>query len=312
MSVRESIRVFAPATVANVACGFDILGFAVEAPGDEVVLRRTKQPGIRITRITGDGGRLSTDPATNTVSVPVMGFWERIRPEGGIEIELHKKMPFGSGLGSSAASAAASIFAVNELFGSPLSKDELLPYAMKGEEVACGSAHADNVAPSLFGGFVLIRSYHPLDVVRIQTPPGLACAIVHPHIEVPTKDARSILKKDIPMKDAIVQWGNVAGLIAGMLQQDYDLIGRSLEDVIVEPVRSLLIPGFDQAKAASLAAGALGCGISGSGPSVFSLACSMEVARAAGLAKQEAFARVGIDSELFVSGINRQGPVVLD
>ncbi|GAA4831582.1 homoserine kinase [Algivirga pacifica] len=306
------VRVFAPATVANVACGFDVLGFAVDEPGDEVIMEKNDGKGVRIVEITGDDGRLSKDPAKNTVGVSVLKYLEHIgQPDLGIDIILHKKMPFGSGLGSSAASTVAGVFAVNELLGKPLRQEELLPFAIEGERIACGAAHADNVAPALYGGFVLIRSYEPLDVIRLNTPNDLFAAIVHPKVEVPTKDARSILRANVPMQQAIQQWGNLAGLIAGLYQEDYDLIGRSIEDVIIEPVRSILIPGYQDVKRVALEQGALGAGISGSGPSVFSLCKGEKSATAVGLAKKEMFAKYGIESDLFVSRVNQKGPVVL-
>lgn len=309
--MRESIKVFAPATVANVACGFDVLGFAVNQPGDEVILKLKDSSGLKIARITGDDGRLPKDPHKNTVGVAIDCFLSHLGSKQGIEISLDKKMPLGSGLGSSAASAVAGVFAVNELLGSPLKQEDLLPFAMEGERLACGSAHADNVAPSLMGGFVLIRSYDPLDVVKIPTPAGLFCTLIHPQIEVQTKDARSILRKQIRLQDAVIQWGNVGGLIAGLMLPDLDLIGRSMQDVIVEPIRSILIPGFHEVKQAALDAGALGCGISGSGPSLFALSKSTEIAEKAGHAMQQAFDRLDIGSEVYVSGINNNGPVVL-
>jgi len=308
----ESIRVFAPATVANVACGFDIFGFAVENPGDEVVLRKREKPGVEILEITGDEGRLPRQFEKNTAGVAVAAFLEHIGSDQGIEVRLHKKMPLGSGLGSSAASSVAGIFAINQLMGSPMSQEELLPFAMEGERLACGSAHADNVAPSLMGGFIVIRSYQPLDIIRIPTPDNLYCTLVHPQIEVNTKDARHILKQEIPLKKTITQMGNVAGLIAGLMQSDYALIGRSLVDVIIEPVRAILIPGFGQVKAAAIEAGALGCSISGSGPSMFALCSDADTAQQVGEVMQKKFADLRIDSEVYISGINRVGPVVLD
>ncbi len=308
----ESVKVFAPATVANVSCGFDVLGFAVDQPGDEVVMRKSPNPGVVITLITGDGGRLSTDPEKNTVGVAALALLKATGIQQGIEIELHKKMPFGSGMGSSSASAVAGAFAANELLGRPLDRAALLPFAMLGEEVACGTAHADNVAPALYGGFVLIRSYHPLDVVEIPVPDELYATIIHPDIEVPTKDAREVLKKRVPLPDAIVQWGNVGGLIAGLMKSDYGLIGRSLEDVIIEPMRSVLIPAYHTVKKAALEAGALGSGISGSGPSIFSLSKGIELAQKVGKAKEAAFQRAGIDCTVYVSKVNKKGPVVLE
>lgn len=307
----ESIKVFAPATVANVACGFDVLGFAVDSPGDEVILRKTNSDSVVIKEITGDEGRLPKNPLSNTVSISILQFLEKIGVKQGIEITLHKKMPLGSGLGSSAASTVAGVFAINELMGNPLSRLELLPFAMEGERLACGSAHADNVGPALMGGFVLIRSYDPLDVIKIPTPKELYATIIHPQIEVQTKDAREILRKQIPIKSAIIQWGNVGGLVAGLMMNDYDLIGRSLQDVIVEPIRSILIPGFDQVKQAAMQAGALGGSISGSGPSMFMLSKDYDTAARVGKAMEEQFAKLGIGNEVYVSKINENGPVVI-
>lgn len=307
----KEIKVFAPATVANVSCGFDVLGFAVDSPGDEAIVKMVDKQGVIITKITGDGGRLPLDPNKNTVSATIIKMLDHLGEKRGFEIELHKKMPLGSGLGSSAASSVAGIFAVNELLGNPLSKIQLLPFAMEGERLASGTAHADNVAPALYGGFVLIRSYNPLDVISIHTPSDLHAAIVHPHIEVETRDARSILRKDIKLKDAITQWGNVAGLVTGLLTDDYNLIGRSMQDVIVEPLRAILIPGFYEVKEAAMDAGALGGGISGSGPSIFSVSKGKEKAEKAGKAMVDAFKKIGIESDLFVSKINAKGPIVI-
>ena len=308
----ENVRVFAPATVANVAAGFDILGFAVNEPGDEVVLRKTDSGVTTISRITGDGGRLPTASEKNTAGISVVRFLDHLGIDQGIDIELHKKMPLGSGMGSSAASAVASVYAANKLLDEPLTPLELLPFALEGEAMACGTGHADNAAPSLLGGFILIRSYNPLDVVPIATPENLFCTLLHPQIEVLTDDARKILRKNILLKDAITQWGNVAGLIAGLINSDYDLIGRSMQDVIIEPVRSLLIPGYDSIKDAAMEAGALGCSISGSGPSLFALSTSMDTARTAGTAMQKACNEIEIESELYISPINKSGPRVLN
>lgn len=316
--MKKNIKVFAPATVANVACGFDIMGLALDEPGDEVEIELTNIPGVLIAEITGDQGKLPRETEKNTVGVAVARLLEDRGVEAGASIVLHKHMPLGSGLGSSAASAVAGVFAANELLvrhfpDKALSKrEDLLPYAMEGERLACGSAHADNVAPSLLGGFVLIRSYQPLDVVRIPTPEALCCTVIHPHIEVQTKDARSILKKQLLLKDAVVQWGNAAGMIAGLWQCDFELIGRSMEDVIVEPVRSILIPGFSNVKRAALEARALGCGISGSGPSLFALSNDWAIAQQVGEAMTAAFANIGIGSEVYVSKINKLGPRVIE
>ncbi len=307
------IKAFAPATVANVACGFDIFGFAVDEPGDVVELYRRDEPGIVITEITGDEGRLPRDPGRNAVTVVMLKMLEQLEnTEFGCEVRLHKNMPLGSGMGSSAASAAAGVFALNEMLGNPFTRQQLLPFAIEGERIACGSAHADNVGPALMGGFVVIRSYKPLDIFQIPVPRDLYCTLAHPDIEVNTKDARFILRNEVSLKNAISQMGNVAGLIAGLMQEDYSLISRSMVDVIIEPVRAILIPEFNEVKHAALAQGALGCSISGAGPSMFTLSQGRETAERVGKAMQETFALAGIDSNIHVSAINQDGPRVLE
>src|SRR3954469_12438562 len=261
------IRVFAPATVANVVCGFDVLGFAVNEPGDEVIMRVTNKPGIVISKITGDDGRLPLDPNKNTVSVSVQHYLQSIgRLDIGLDIELHKKMPIGSGLGSSSASTVAGLFAIKTLLGDDTDASTLLPFAMKGEELACGHGHADNVAPALLGGFILVRSYTPLDVIKLPFPKNLYCAIVYPDVNVPTRDARQLIRSKVLLKDAVSQWGNIAGLVSGLFMNDIDLIGRSMQDVLIEPTRAILIPDFYKMRALALDKGAISFGISGSGP----------------------------------------------
>jgi homoserine kinase len=308
----SAVRVFAPATVANVASGFDVLGFALEQPGDTVAISRKPEKRVDLTFVEGDGGKLPRDAARNTAGVAVARFLESLGFPFGVDIRLSKGMPLASGLGSSAASSVAAVFAANLLAGSPCTARELLPFTLQAEQVACGSAHADNVAPALLGGFILIRSYEPLDFVRLPVPAGLAAAVAHPHTEIRTEDARRILKKDIRLADAVRQWGNLAALVAALYEGDLALLGRSLQDVVAEPRRAMLIPGFAEVKAAALAAGALGCSISGSGPSVFALCASTERAQTAGGAMQETFRRVGLECDLYVSGINRAGPVCLE
>jgi homoserine kinase len=303
----KSVKAFAPATVANVSCGFDIFGFAVEAPADEIIVTLTDAPGVVIKQITGDDGRLPMDASRNTSGVAIRAFLDKIKSESGAEIILHKKLPLGSGMGSSAASSAAALIAINHLFDNPLSREQMLPFAMEAERIACGSAHADNVAPSLLGGFVLIRSYSPLDVTKIPTPPGLYCTLVHPHIELKTEDSRRVLKSSIQMRDAITQWGNIAGLVVGLMKPDYGLITRSLQDVIAEPIRSVLIPGFDVIKATAMKFGALGSGISGSGPTIFSLSTQVETAERVGEEIQKQFIEMKLKSDVFVSRINHTG-----
>ncbi len=307
----KTIKAFAPATVANVSCGFDVFGFAVEQPGDEVTLTLTKTPGVRMTKIEGDGGRLPLEAEKNTAGVAVISFLKSIDSDAGVEIFLKKNLPLGSGMGSSAASAAAALAGINHLLGEPLSRRELLPFAMESERIACGSAHADNVAPSLLGGFVLIRGYEPLDVVSIPTPDNLFCTLVHPHLELKTQDSRQVLRSTIPLKDAITQWGNIAGLIAGLMKPDFGLIGRSLKDVVAEPIRSLLIPGFDVIKEKAVESGALGCGISGSGPTIFALSTEKETALRTGKAIQQEFKKLKLESEVYISRINSTGAKVI-
>ncbi|HEY0654191.1 MAG TPA: homoserine kinase [Chryseosolibacter sp.] len=307
----KTINAFAPATVANVSCGFDVFGFAVEQPGDEVTLTLTKNAGVVIKKISGDGGRLPLEAEKNTAGVAVLSFLQAIDSEAGVEIQLKKNLPLGSGMGSSAASAAAALAGINHLLGEPLSRRELLPFAMEAERIACGSAHADNVAPSLLGGFVLIRSYDPLDVISIPTPENLFCTLIHPHLELKTSDSRQVLRGTLPLKDAITQWGNIAGLVAGLMKPDYGLIGRSLKDVVAEPVRSLLIPGFDAIKEKAVEAGALGCGISGSGPTIFALSTEKEIAIRTGKVIQQEFKRLKLESEVYISRINSTGAKVM-
>ncbi|ACT94364.1 homoserine kinase [Dyadobacter fermentans] len=308
----NSVKAFAPATVANVSCGFDIFGFAIQEPGDTVELYKRDEPGIVITDITGDEGRLPRQAEKNSVTVVMLALLKHLGiSDLGCEVVLRKNMPLGSGMGSSAASAVAGVVAMNELLGNPLSRKELLPFAMEGERIASGSAHADNVGPSLLGGFVVIRSYNPLDIFTIPVPDDLCCTLVHPDIEINTKDARFILRNEVSLKNTIAQMGNVAGLVAGLMKADYDLISRSMVDVIIEPVRAILIPEFKNVKQAAISNGALGCSISGAGPSMFALSRGIENAKNAGKAMQERFASAGIDSAVHVSGINQGGAVVL-
>lgn len=308
-----SIKVFAPATVANVVCGYDVLGFAVNEPGDEVIMRLTGSSGITITKITGDNGKLPLNPAKNTVSASVQHYLNHIgKPDLGVAIELHKKMPIGSGLGSSSASTVAGLFAINSLMDNLLTNKALVPFAMKGEELACGYGHADNVAPALLGGFVLIRSYEPLDIIPLPFPEEMHAAIVYPEVDVPTKDARQMIRSKVQLKDAVTQWGNVAGLVSGLFMKDYDLIGRSMTDILVEPTRSILIPDFYKLRNMAMQAGAVGFGISGSGPSVFAL--TKDAATAVRITKklQQHLKDISINSLSFVSEVNKKGPVILD
>ncbi len=306
--MHNDIQVFAPASVANVGCGFDTLGFAIHRPGDDVVVRFSDVQGLRITKIAGDRGKLPTDPEKNTAGVAALRLMEHLEVDRGVEMEIYKGIPIGSGLGSSACSAVAGAMAINELLGNPLSKQQLLPFALAGEAIASGGAiHADNVGPCLMGGMVLVRSNEDLDTVNIPVPENLFASVVLPELEILTADARSILRTEIPMKEAIIQWGNVGGLVAGFMQKDFQLIGRSLQDVIVEPYRSRLIPHFYEVKKSAARAGALGCSISGAGPAVFAICEGDQTAFKVAIAMQKTFIEAGIGCERYVSTINTLG-----
>lgn len=310
--VLKEVKVFAPATVANVACGYDVLGFAIDSPGDEVVVRHSDKPGLKITKITGDGGKLPKTIEGNTAGVAALDLLRHLGMlDRGIEMEIHKKMPFGSGLGSSAASAVAGAYAVNKLIGEPLSKKQLLPFAMTGEASADGAYHADNVGPSLLGGIVFIRSNQELDIAQLPVPENLWAAVVHPDIEILTKVAREILPADIPIINATQQIGNLGGLICGIIQEDYGLISRSIHDVIAEPHRQKLIPEFYKAKRAALANGALGFSISGAGPSVFALCEGEKIAKNVAKAVSQVFTDINLENQMHVSKINQQGVHVI-
>ncbi|MGI9546592.1 MAG: homoserine kinase [Flavobacteriaceae bacterium] len=301
----ESIRIFCPASIANISCGFDVLGLALDSVGDYMTITKVPEPGIKITKITGQNLPLKANK--NVAGVAALALLDKSDFEGGFEIQIEKLIKPGSGIGSSAASASGVVWAINELLGHPFSKLELVEFAMEWERLASGAAHADNVAPALFGGFTLVRSYEPLDVVRIPSPKELYASVIHPQIEIKTSDSRKILKTSITLADGIKQWGNVGGLIAGLYTQDYELIGRSLVDHIVEPIRAMLIPGFEEVKRASLEAGALGCGISGSGPSIFAFSKGEKTAARTASAMEEVYQQLGIDFDVFVSSINPRG-----
>jgi homoserine kinase len=305
----KKITVKAPATVANLVCGFDVLGLCVHEPFDimEVSLLDEK----RITIQSSDGYPLPTDPAQNTAGAPLIEMLNEVPENVGFDILIHKNIKPGSGVGSSAASAAGAVVAANYLLNNRFSKHDLVRFAMFGEKVASGVKHADNVAPCIYGGITLIRSIFPLDVVSIATP-DLYVTIVHPQIEVKTADARQILRKEVQLKDAIKQWGNIAGLVAGFMKDDYELIGRSLEDVIIEPLRSILIPGFTEVKERSKEAGALGGGISGSGPSIFMLSRDEATAQQVAGVMKEVYDSLGIDNRQYVSTISKKGACVID
>ena len=308
----KSIKVFAPASVSNVGPGFDILGFALNEPGDEIILSKSNNDKLEIGNISGDDGKLPYNIEKNTASVAIKSLMDKYEIREGIKIEINKKMGLGSGLGSSAASAVGAVVALNELLGLKLEKDELLEHALAGEFVASKAIHGDNVAPSLFGGIILIRSYNPIDIIKIKSPKDLYCTIIYPDIEIITSEARIILPETIPLKDMISQTGNIASLIYGLSTSDYSLISRSLNDVVIEPVRSKLINGYDKIKSAALNAGALGSSISGSGPSLFALSNSEEIANRIASETKSVVDGLGLESVTYVSKINEVGPIILD
>ncbi len=310
----RSITAFAPATVANVGLGFDFMGFAVTGAGDRVTIsvsgldRKT-----RLRRGGPFGSLIPADPEVNTAGVSARAFLDKYgEPGTGLDIYVEKNLPLGSGLGSSASSSAASVLALNEIFGNPFPLDELILFAMEGERAACGTAHADNVAPSLLGGFLIIRSYDPLDIIRLKCPDELYCAVIHPHIEVKTSDARRILKHEIPMGDVTRQCANVATFITGLIKEDFTLLERSMHDLLAEPRRINLIPGFEEARKAAMETGATGCGISGSGPSVFALCRGEEVAKPVSRSIQKAFMNAGLESDVFISPMNSPGACIVE
>jgi homoserine kinase len=306
------IAVYAPGSVSNVACGFDVLGFALDEPGDIVSAAPQDDPGVSIAAIYGDGGRLPTDPRSNTASAAVLALLRRLETTRGVRLTIHKGLPLASGLGSSGASAVAAVVATNELLGRPAPLAMLLECAMVGEQAGCGAVHPDNVSPSLFGGFVLARSAQPPDIVRLPVPDGLACAVLHPRIEVETGAARKLLGDRVALQDATRQWGNLGALVAALYTNDLPLLSRSLVDHIAEPKRVALVPGFAAVKSAALAAGALGSSLSGSGPSIFALAASLDAARAAGDAMQRAFAaESNVGADLWVCPVGRQGARII-
>jgi len=301
----KEIRLFCPATIANLSCGFDVLGLCLDTIGDEMIVRKTVEKEIRITKIIGADLPLETEK--NVAGVAAMAMVSGLDLDFGFEIEIYKNIKAGSGIGSSAASASGIVFGINELLGKPFSIQDLVPFAMEGEKLASGSAHADNVAPALLGGFVLIRSYNPLDIIRIESPDELYATVIHPQIELKTSDARSVLKQNVTLKQAVIQCGNLGGLISGLYTEDYDLIGRSLQDEIVEPLRSMLIPGFDSVKTKALEAGALGGGISGSGPSIFALSKGKHTAEKVATAMSKVYDEMNLKYEIHVSKINAEG-----
>jgi homoserine kinase len=305
-------KFFAPATSANLSAGYEIFGLALEQPGDIVTAVKIEQAGVQLISLTGDNGKLPKDPEKNTATVAVTALLKHLNYQGGIGIHLEKQLPLCSGMGSSAASAAAAVAAVNHLLDAGLSNKQLVPFAMEGERLACGSAHADNVAPALMGGLVLVRSYQPLDLVAIPIPENLHYAIVNPEILISTAESRAKVPQQINIADAVAQMGNAAAFIAALAQGDFDLLSRAAEDFIAEPARASLIPGFSLVKQAALESGAAASGLSGSGPSMFALTDSLKTAQKCATAMIEVFTMQDIRSTSYVGQVSKQGARLID
>lgn len=303
--MKNEIKIFSPATVANVACGFDVLGFCLDSVGDDMVIRKTDKKGIYITKI--EGFDLPFEAKLNVAGVAALAMYNAINVDFGFEIEIYKNIKPGSGIGSSAASAVGSVFGMNELLGRPFNKTQLTEFAIKGEAIASKCEHADNLAPALFGGFTLVKGISPMQILSIPSPDDLYATIIHPQIEIKTSESRAVLPKNVLLLDAIAQWANLGSLIHALHTSDYELISDSLNDVIVEPYRSKLIPHFDDVKKAALKSGALGAGISGSGPSIFSLSKSIQTALNVKVAMNDVYSKTGIEFEIHVSKINTEG-----
>jgi len=300
----KRITIHSPATVANMVCGFDVLGFAVHEPYDIMHIELAEAPGIVIEN--EDDFNLPTDPLQNVAGAALLALMEAYGKPVGFKLSINKQIKPGSGVGSSAASSAGAVAGANALLGFPFSNEELVKFAMNGEKLASGVKHADNIAPCIYGGVTLIRSVFPLDIVKLNVP-DLYVTIIHPQIEVKTSDARSILKQQVLLKDAIKQWGNIAGLVVGLEQGDYDLIGSSLEDFLIEPTRSILIPAFDKIKRVSKELGALGGGISGSGPSIFMLSTNESTAKSVEMAMRQIYDQIGLGYHTYLTTINTRG-----
>jgi homoserine kinase len=305
----DQVKIFAPATVANVSCGYDAMGFALQELGDEMVFSKTDSKGVTISKI--EGAKLPFDANKNVAGVVAQLMLEDSNANFGLDIQIFKNFKPGSGLGSSAASASGTAYAVNHLLNNKYSNLELTKFAMQGEVVACGSAIADNVAAAIYGGFILVRNYEPLDIIQIPSPSELVVTVIHPQIEIKTEDARKVIPQNIPVKTAISQWANVGGLISGLHTRDFDLISRSLVDHVAEPQRKHLIPYFDIVKSAVIKNGALGAGISGSGPSIFALSKSKEIAEKVAEVMDSTYKYSGIAYNIYVSKISTQGTKII-
>lgn len=311
MQINE-IEIFAPATIANVSCGFDVLGCCLDSIGDTMIIKKSPVKGITISKIVGQD--LPMEPEKNVAGVAIMAMLDTygVDLNFGIDVEIHKNIKPGSGIGSSAASAAGAVFGLNQLLGQPFSNHELVEFAAEGERAACGSPIADNVAPALLGGFTLVKSTEPIKIIELPSIPKLFATIIHPQIEIKTSDSRAILPQKVALKDAVKQWANVGGLVHALHQHDHDLFSDCLTDYVVEPHRSKLIPKFNEVKKTALQAGALGCGISGSGPSIFTFCKDAQIAENVIKKVSEIYTNTTIPFHVYSSKINETGIKIIN
>jgi homoserine kinase len=309
ITIKKTVTVAAPATIANFVCGFDILGMALDNPTDFMEVSLCEEPGIFIEH--KDDYRLPLDPEKNVAGAALLSMLKEYKSPLGIKLIIDKQIKPSSGLGSSAASSAGAVVAVNHLLDNYFCNNDLVRFAMAGEKVASGVKHADNIGPCIYGGITLIRSIFPLDIVPIPAP-DLFVSVIHPQIEIKTSDSRQILRKQVLLKDAILQWGNISGLIMGLVKNDHALISRSMHDVIIEPVRSILIPGFKEIKNACLEIGALGGGIAGSGPSIFMLSAKKNTALEVEAQMKNIYDRIGVAYKTYVTNISNQGVRIIN
>ena len=311
INMNKYVKVFAPATIGNVSCGFDVLGLCVSHPGDIVSVRLTNESGVSIKKITGDGGKLPLKSDENTASVAVMEYLHSMDIQIGVEIDIKKGLPLAGGMGASGASAVGALYALNHLLGNPLTPKEMLPFALKAEEVACGSPHADNVAPGLLGGLVLIKNHNPVDIITLPFPDDVSIVLLHPKTMVKTEQARKIIPLNIPLKDAIAQMANIATFVSGVYEKDYSKMAKGITDLIAEPVRKKMIPYFEEVKKISVENGAFGFGISGSGPTMFAFVSDLVAGERIVSKVEGLFIKKGMSIDTYITNVNNVGPQII-
>ena len=305
----NGVKLFSPATISNLSCGFDVLGLCLETIGDYMEIIKSKKKGIYISSIIGE--KIPHDVKKNVAGVASEALIDSLKPDFGFEIKIDKKIKPGSGIGSSAASSVGAVVGINHLLGNPLKLKELIPYALEGEKLACGSKHADNVAPAILGGITMVRSTKPIDIIKLPIPKNLKAVIIHPKIEIKTADARKVLDKSIPLDKASQYWANLGAFVSSLYENNYELMKKSIVDDIIEPKRSQLIPMFDSLKQIANDNDSIGCGISGSGPSVFSLANGLKTAKIINNSFKKIYEETGIPFKTYVSDINKSGVKIL-